>query len=92
MKTRALAVLAGIALLSIACAQSDAGITTAVKAKFAADDLVKAYQIDVDTQEGVVTLSGRVKSQSEKDQALALARTVGGVTEVKDALQILPAD
>jgi hyperosmotically inducible protein len=46
--------------------------------------------IDVDTFKGVVTLSGRVKSQGEKDQAIALARRVDGVTEVKDALQVLP--
>jgi osmotically-inducible protein OsmY len=37
-----------------------------------------------------VTLSGRVKSQAEHDQALALARQVDGVSEVKDALQVLP--
>jgi osmotically-inducible protein OsmY len=39
---------------------------------------------------GVVTLSGRVKSQAEHDQALALTRKVDGVTDVKDALQIIP--
>src|SRR5687768_16243649 len=35
-------------VMSVACAQSDAGITTAVKSKLAADNDVKAYQIDVD--------------------------------------------
>jgi osmotically-inducible protein OsmY len=38
----------------------------------------------------VVTLSGRVKSQTEHDQAMALARKVDGVTDVKDALQVIP--
>jgi osmotically-inducible protein OsmY len=38
----------------------------------------------------VVTLSGRVKSPAEHDQALALARKVDGVTDVKDALQVIP--
>jgi osmotically-inducible protein OsmY len=38
----------------------------------------------------VVTLSGRVKSPGERDQALSLARRVDGVTEVKDALQVIP--
>ena len=37
-----------------------------------------------------VTLSGRVKSQAERDQAIALARGIDGVTEVKDALQVIP--
>ena len=37
-----------------------------------------------------MTLSGTVRSQAEHDQALALARKVDGVTEVKDALQVMP--
>ena len=53
-------------------------------------DLVGGLSIDVDTFKGVVTLSGRVKSQAEKDQAITLARRVEGVTEVKDALQVIP--
>ena len=36
-----------------ACGSTDAGITTSVKTKFAVDDTVKAYQIDVTTREGV---------------------------------------
>ena len=37
-----------LVVVTVACAQSDPGITTAVKSQFAADDTVKAYQIDVD--------------------------------------------
>jgi osmotically-inducible protein OsmY len=88
MKTRALALWAGIAMLSIACAQSDAGITTAVKAKFAADDVVKAYQIDVDTQEGVVTLSGSVESAEAERAAVRLASETDGVARVIDDLTV----
>ena len=36
-----------VALAAVGCAQSDAGITTAVKGKLIADDLVKARQINV---------------------------------------------
>ena len=36
-------------VMIVACSQSDPGVTTAVKAKFAADDTVKAYKINVDT-------------------------------------------
>jgi len=68
----------------------DTTITTRVKTSMLNDPAVGGTQIDVDTYRGVVTLSGRVKSQSEHDQALALARGVDGVTEVKDALQIIP--
>ena len=68
----------------------DATITTRVKSAMLNDPAVGGTRIDVDTFKGVVTLSGRVKSQAEKDQAIALARRVNGVTEVKDAMQVLP--
>ena len=68
----------------------DTTITTRVKTAMLNDPNVGGLRIDVDTFKGVVTLSGRVKSQAEHDQALALARGVSGVTEVKDALQVQP--
>ena len=68
----------------------DTTITTRVKTAMLNDPNVSGTGIDVDTYKGVVTLSGRVKSQSEHDQAMALARQVDGVTEVKDALQVIP--
>lgn len=55
--TKAIAVAA--LAISVACSQSDAGITTAIKTKLAADDEVKAYQIDVDTRDKTVTLRDR---------------------------------
>ena len=82
-----LGILGGVALL-VACAQTDAGITTKVKSKLAADDTVKAYQIDVDTKEKVVTLSGNVDSEAAKDQAVALARQVEGVADVVDNITV----
>jgi hyperosmotically inducible protein len=68
----------------------DTTITTRVKTAMLNDPGVGGLRIDVDTYKGVVTLSGRVKSQSEHDQAMALARKVDGVTDVKDALQVIP--
>lgn len=68
----------------------DTTITTRVKTAMLNDPAVGGLSIDVDTYKGVVTLSGRVKSQGERDQALSLARRVDGVTEVKDALQLIP--
>ena len=69
----------------------DTTITTRVKTAMLNDPAVGGLRIDVDTFKAVVTLSGRVKSQAEHDQAVALARRVNGVSEVKDALQIIPA-
>ena len=68
----------------------DTTITTRVKTAMLNDPAVGGLRIDVDTFKGVVTLSGRVKTQTEKDQAIALARRIDGVVEVKDALQVIP--
>lgn len=73
-----------------ACSASDPGVTTAVKSKFAADDQVAALQIDVDTVDGVVTLTGDVPTQAAKDRAVQLARETDGVTRVEDRLTIDP--
>jgi osmotically-inducible protein OsmY len=82
------AALVAAALFTAACAQTDAGITTNVKAKLAADDTVKAYQIDVDTRNGVVTLSGAVETAAAKEQAIQIARGSDGVRDVIDQLQV----
>jgi osmotically-inducible protein OsmY len=68
----------------------DTTITTRVKTAMLNDPNVGGLRIDVDTFKGAVTLSGSVKTQGEKEQALALARRTPGVTEVKDNLQIAP--
>jgi hyperosmotically inducible protein len=81
--------LAGCALLvTFACAASDPGITTAVKSKLTADDTVKAYQIDVDTKEGVVTLNGTVTNPAAKARAVELARGTDGVRNVVDNISV----
>jgi len=84
--------------LTVACGKTvgetidDATITTRVKTAMLNDKDVGGLRIDVDTFKGVVTLSGRVKTQAEKDQAMAIARRTDGVVEVKDALQLIPED
>ena len=84
-------ILAGAIAVAAACASSDPGVTTAVKTKLAADDTVKAYQIDVDTKGGVVTLSGAVETQAAKERAVQLARDTDGVASVEDKLTVNPA-
>ncbi len=94
--TSFLLALALAAPLTAACGKTvgqaidDTTITTRVKTQMLNDPQVGGLAIDVDTFKGVVTLSGRVKSPTEKAQAVALARRVSGVTEVKDALQLIP--
>ncbi len=66
----------------------DATITTRVKTVLINSPIDNVARIDVETQQGVVTLSGRVTSKDEEAKAIALARTVKGVTDVKSTLQI----
>ena len=68
----------------------DATITTRVKTAFINDPVIGAARIDVDTFKGVVTLSGRVKSKDEETKAIALAKSIKGVVDVKSTLQIEP--
>jgi osmotically-inducible protein OsmY len=72
-----------VALVTVACGKTvgeaidDTTITTRVKTAMLNDPAVGGLSIDVDTFKGVVTLSGRVRTQAEKDQAIALARNAG---------------
>jgi osmotically-inducible protein OsmY len=85
-----------VAPLTTACGKTvgetidDTTITTRVKTAMLNDPTVGGLSIDVDTFKGVVTLSGRVKTDAEKQQAIALARKISGVAEVKDSLQVIP--
>lgn len=85
------AVTFGVVAFTSACAQSDVGITTSVKTRLAADELVKARNINVDTKDRVVTLTGNVGSQSEEAKALEIARGTGGVVDVVDNISVSPA-
>lgn len=77
-------------VFTVACGQTDAGITTAVKSKLAADDMVKAYQVDVDTANKIVTLSGDVETAAQKEHAVTIARNTDGVADVIDQLRVNP--
>ena len=71
-------------------ATADAAVTAAVKTKLLADPKVGGLRIDVDTKDNVVTLTGRVKSAAERDEAIRLAKTTSGVKSVIDKLTIQP--
>lgn len=66
----------------------DSAITTKVKEAFVADPHVKASQINVETMQGVVQLSGFTTSPKSEARAVELARRVDGVTSVKDDIII----
>src|SRR5689334_10765305 len=82
-------ILSAAALVAtVGCAQTDPGITSSVKSKFAADDVVKANDINVDTNDHVVTLSGQVDSATVKERAVQIASTTKGVRDVVDRLTV----
>jgi osmotically-inducible protein OsmY len=64
----------------------DSVITTKVKALLAEDDFLRSFQISVETYRGIVQLSGFVNSQQTVDKAGQIARSVKGVTSVKNSL------
>ena len=66
----------------------DSAITSAVKTRLAGDPDVSAHDIDVDTEEGVVTLNGTVESQFQKDEAGRIARDTEGVRSVINNLKV----
>lgn len=71
-------------------ATADAAITSAVKTKLLADTKVGGLKIDVDTNNNVVTLTGKVNSVAERNEAMRLARTTTGVKRVINKLTIAP--
>ncbi|MBI4411095.1 MAG: BON domain-containing protein [Deltaproteobacteria bacterium] len=64
----------------------DAVITNKLKTRFMKDKTIKAFQIDIDTWKGVVSLRGRVESQDQIYRAIEMAEQQAGVKEVKSYL------
>jgi len=64
----------------------DAAITTSVKARYLADDLLKGHEISVETNHGVVMLTGKVQNDAAKEKATDIARAVDGVVSVNNEL------
>lgn len=93
--TLAMAIVALLAL-TVACGSADspgeeiddAVIVTKIKAKLAADMDVAATSINVDSQDGVVTLTGTLKSHEARRQAEQIARDTNWVKRVISRLRV----
>lgn len=101
LRALAIATLAGATLLGAGCSVmrgqqtagsyvDDAGITTAVKAKFVEDKIVSAGSISVETLNGTVQLSGFARSEEEKRQAEQIARNTRHVRAVRNDIVVRP--
>jgi osmotically-inducible protein OsmY len=69
-------------------ASDDARITSSIQSKYFMDERIKGRHIDVATDGGVVTLNGEVGDETERAEALLLARTTEGVKRVEDSLTV----
>jgi osmotically-inducible protein OsmY len=72
-------------------APPDTWITATIQSRYFLDAEVKGRDIDVDTQNGTVTLRGVVDTDAERRQALMIARNTEGVREVTDQLKVIGA-
>ena len=63
-------------------AASDTWITTKVKSTLLAEDATPGMDIEVETKDGVVSLSGTVATEAEKEAAIAKAKGIKGVRDV----------
>jgi len=66
----------------------DTTITTSVKTKLAAEKGITLTRVQVDTNRGVVQLTGVVDSAADRSKAEQVARGVGGVKSVVNNLQV----
>lgn len=64
----------------------DAALTAKVKTALLADSDVKGLKIDVDTKDGVVTLSGEIDQKANVEKAETIAKGIDGVKSVDNRL------
>jgi hyperosmotically inducible protein len=76
------------ALARVGDAAGDAAITAKVKGALLADQYVKGMQIDVDTHDGAVTLTGAADTQPNLDRAADIARKIDGVKSVENRITV----
>lgn len=67
----------------------DSYLTTAIKSKLAVDASLKSFvDIKVITENQVVTLKGTLPTAALRDQAIAVAKSVGGVKDVISEIEV----
>ncbi|MGG1538441.1 molecular chaperone OsmY [Klebsiella pneumoniae] len=66
----------------------DTAITSEVKAKLLADDIVPSRNVKVETNAGAVHLTGKVASAAQAERAAEIAKAVSGVKSVRNDLSV----
>ena len=67
---------------------TDATLTARVKSELMRNDQTSALEIDVDSKDGVVTLSGKVDSTREKELAAEIARNADGAKSIENRITV----
>ena len=67
----------------------DGALTSSVKTKLAADKLVTLTRVGVETNNGVVYLTGEVETAEQKSHIGSLSSQVSGVKKVVNNLQVI---
>ena len=76
--------------VSYAAERPDVWVTMTTKIMLMTTDGLSTSDLNVDTVNGVVTLHGKVSTQTEKAKAEQIARGNHGVKDVKNLLQVVP--
>ncbi len=71
-------------------ALSDDALNDKIKIKLAGDTEVKGGALGIDVKSGVVTLSGKVETEKQKNKAEKLTRKISGVKSVDNRIQVSP--
>jgi hyperosmotically inducible protein len=87
-------IVATAATVSIAAQQpvKDGWITMKIHSAFVLEDALEGSNVDVDTANGVVTLSGTVATAAGRARAVAIAKSTDGAKSVVDKLRVGPAE
>jgi len=75
-------------LASSTASPDDAQITSSIQSKYFISERLKGRHVNVASKGGVVTLNGEVADETERGEALLLARTTDGVSRVEDSLTV----
>jgi osmotically-inducible protein OsmY len=93
MISKIVAALVTILLLAAVCIAADKVVSDDmiydnVRIKLASDAIVKGGALNVDVKQGVVTLAGMVENNRQKDRATKLTKSVKGVKQVVNNLNL----
>jgi len=67
----------------------DSYITSSVKTQLASDKLVTLTRVEVETNNGIVYLTGQVETAEQRSHIGSLASQVKGVRQVVNNLQVI---